>query len=62
MITPGQSVDSPMLIALLEQLRVGRPVGLDTGDHKNRNVIQRRFCHTKQWRGRATRYDTHAVP
>lgn len=27
MITPGQSGDSPMLIPLLDQLRVGRPVG-----------------------------------
>lgn len=116
MITPGQSGDSPMLIPLLEQLRVGRPVGrprtrpdavrgdkayssrairshlrgrgikavipeprdqqghrtrrgssggrpvaLDADDYRNRNVIERRFCHTKQWRGLATRYDKHAV-
>lgn len=116
MITPGQSGDSPMLIPLLEQLRVGRPVGrprtrpdavrgdkayssrairshlrgrgiravipeprdqqghrtrrgsrggrpvsLDANDYRNRNVIERRFCHTKQWRGLATRYDKHAV-
>lgn len=39
----------------------GRPVGLDADDYKNRNVIERRFCHTKQWRGLATRYDKHAV-
>lgn len=115
-ITPGQTGDSPLLIPLLEQLRVarhtgrprtrpdavrgdkayssrairshlrgrgvkavipeprdqqgnrrrrgsrgGRPVGLDAADYKNRNVIERRFCHTKQWRGLATRYDKHAL-
>ena len=37
--------------------RGGRPVGLDADDYRNRNVIERRFCHTKQWRGLATRYD-----
>ena len=26
-----------------------------------RNVIERRFCHLKQWRGLATRYDKLAV-
>ena len=41
--------------------RGGRPVGLDTADYKHRNVIERRYCHTKQWRGLATRYDKHAV-
>ena len=41
--------------------RGGRPVGLDAEDYRNRNVIERRFCHTKQWRGLATRYDKHAV-
>ena len=115
-ITPGQAGDSPMLLPMLEQLQVarpvgrprtrpdavrgdkayssrairkhlrgrgikavipeprdqqghrkrrgshgGRPVGLDDGDYKNRNVIERRFCHTKQWRGLATRYDKHAI-
>lgn len=116
LITPGQAGDSPMLLPLLEQLRVkrdngrprtrpdairgdrayssrairshlrgrgikavipeprdqqghrrrrgshgGRPVGLDVTDYRNRNVIERRFCHTKQWRGLATRYDKHAI-
>nr|WP_157313746.1 IS5 family transposase [Microbacterium sp. MAH-37] len=115
-VTPGQAGDSPMLLPMLEQLRVnrpigrprtrpdavrgdkayssrairshlrgrgikavipeprdqqghrkrrgsrgGRPVGLDADDYKNRNVIERRFCHTKQWRGLATRYDKHAI-
>lgn len=115
-ITPGQAGDSPMLLPMLEQLRVarpigrprtrpdavrgdkayssrpirshlrgrgikavipeprdqqdhrkrrgsrgGRPVGLDADDYRNRNVIERRFCHTKQWRGLATRYDKHAI-
>lgn len=41
--------------------RGGRPVGLDTIDYKNRNVIERRYCHVKQWRGLATRYDKYAI-
>ena len=41
--------------------RGGRPVGLDAADYKNRNVIERRYCHMKQWRGLATRYDKYAV-
>jgi len=41
--------------------RGGRPVGLDAADYKNRNVIERSYCHLKQWRGLATRYDKHAV-
>lgn len=41
--------------------RGGRPVGLDVADYKNRNVIERRYCHIKQWRGLATRNDKHAV-
>ena len=39
----------------------GRPVGLDSDDYRDRNVIERRFCRTKQWRGLATRYDKLAV-
>jgi transposase len=30
-------------------------------DYKNRNVIERRYCHIKQWRGLATCYDKHTV-
>ncbi len=41
--------------------RGGRPVRHGTEDYKNRNVIERRFCHAKQWRGLATRYDKHAI-
>ncbi|WP_347125461.1 IS5 family transposase [Microbacterium sp. SY138] len=41
--------------------RGGRPVALDVADYKSRNVIERRYCHIKQWRGLATRYDKHAV-
>lgn len=41
--------------------RGGRPIGLDTASYKNRNVIERRYCHIKQWRGLATRYDKHAI-
>lgn len=39
----------------------GRPVALDAADYKNRNVIERRYCHIKQWRGLATCYDKHAI-
>lgn len=39
--------------------RGSRPVGLDAPDY--RNVVVRRYCHLKQWRGLATRYDKHAV-
>lgn len=43
--------------------RVGRPVGLDAADYRNRNrnVIERGYCRIKQWRGLATRYEKHAV-
>jgi transposase len=41
--------------------RGGRPVALDRADYTNRNVIERRYCHLKQWRGLATRYDKHAL-
>lgn len=41
--------------------RGGRPVDLDVLDYKHRNVVERRYCHIKQWRGLATRYDKHAV-
>lgn len=39
----------------------GRPVALDGDDYKNRNVVERQYCHLKQWRGLATRYDKHAI-
>jgi putative transposase len=41
--------------------RGGRPFKLDTSDYKNRNVIERRYCHIKPWRGLATGYDKHAI-
>lgn len=41
--------------------RGGRPVGYDQDDYRGRNVIERRFCHLKQWRGLATRYDKLAL-
>lgn len=41
--------------------RGGRPVGIDTDDYRDRNVIERRFCHVKQWRGLTTRCDKHVV-
>lgn len=39
----------------------GRPVAYDHDDYRGRNVIERRFCHLKQWRGLATRYDKLAI-
>jgi transposase len=41
--------------------RGGRPRSFDTDDYRGRNVIERRCCHLKQWRGLATRYDKLAV-
>lgn len=41
--------------------RGGRPVKLDAADYRGRNVIERRYCGTKQWWGLATRYDKHAI-
>jgi transposase len=41
--------------------RGGRPPGFDAEDYKGRNVIERGFNLTKQWRGLATRYDKLAV-
>ena len=41
--------------------RGGRPPAFDARDYKGRNVIERRFCHLKQWRGLATRYDKLAT-
>jgi transposase len=35
--------------------RGGRPPGFDADDYRGRNVIERRFCDFKQWRGLATR-------
>ena len=39
----------------------GRPVNYDRDNYRGRNVIERHFCHLKQWRGLATRYDKHAT-
>ena len=41
--------------------RGGRPPGFDAQDYKGRNVIERGFNVTKQWRGLATRYDKLAI-
>jgi transposase len=41
--------------------RGGRPPQFDARDYRGRNVIERRFCHLKQWRGLATRYDKLAI-
>lgn len=39
----------------------GRPPLFDPVNYRGRNVIERAFCDTKQWRGLATRYDKLAV-
>lgn len=39
----------------------GRPPRLDTEAYKARNIVQRSFNLTKQWRGLATRYDKLAI-
>ena len=39
----------------------GRPLDFDAEDYKNRNVVERAFCHLKNWRGLATRYDKYAL-
>lgn len=39
----------------------GRPPAFDAQDYKGRNVIERGFNTTKQWRGLATRYDKLAT-
>ena len=41
--------------------RGGRPPAFEALDYRSRNVIERRFCHLKQWRGSATRYDKLAT-
>ena len=41
--------------------RGGRPVNFDAVDYKNRNVVERSFSLTKQWRALATRYDKLAI-
>ncbi|MHA6795933.1 hypothetical protein ACVGVM_20815 [Pseudonocardia bannensis] len=37
--------------------RGGGPPAFDSADYRNRNVVERGFCHIRQWRGLATRYD-----
>jgi transposase len=41
--------------------RGGRPPAFNAADYKSRNVIERGFNVTKQWRGLATRYDKLAT-
>lgn len=40
----------------------GRPVCYDVDDYKGRNVIERGFNDTKQWRGVAGCYDNSPLP
>ncbi|MCH5643767.1 transposase, partial [Gordonia sp. ABSL49_1] len=39
----------------------GRPPAFDAELYKNRNVVERSFAWSKQWRGLATRYDKLAI-
>lgn len=39
----------------------GRPPAFDADIYKDRNVVERSFSLTKQWRGLATRYDKLAI-
>lgn len=39
----------------------GRPPRFDAETYKDRNVVERSFNLTKQWRGLATRYDKLAI-
>jgi transposase len=39
----------------------GRPPAFDPETYKGRNVVERSFNLTKQWRGLATRYDKLAI-
>ncbi|WP_202863574.1 IS5 family transposase [Ornithinimicrobium avium] len=39
----------------------GRPPAFDADTYKDRNVVERSFSVTKQWRGLATRYDKLAI-
>ena len=41
--------------------RGGRPPKFKAERYKNRNIVERGFCHLKQWRGIATRYDKLAT-
>lgn len=41
--------------------RGGRPRGLDATAYRARNVVERHFALTKQWRALATRYDKLAI-
>ena len=54
-----------MLGVYVDSLRCHSPArripALESGDHRGRNVIERSFNDTKQWRGLATRYDRLAI-
>ncbi|MBB4138096.1 transposase [Gordonia humi] len=39
----------------------GRPPSFDAERYKDRNVVERSFAWSKQWRGLATRYDKLAI-
>ncbi len=39
----------------------GRPVNFNADRYRGRNVVERGFNRTKNWRGLATRYDKHVL-
>ena len=41
--------------------RNGRPIGLDSANYKDRNVVERAFNKLKNWHGLAAQYDKHAL-
>jgi transposase len=47
--------------ANVKDLPGARPPAFDAEEYKNRNVVERSFSLTKQWRALATRYDKLAI-
>ena len=39
----------------------GRPTAFNAEMYKGRNVVERGFAHSKQWRGITTRYEKLAI-
>ena len=59
--TPGGIPDDQKRHRHNRGARGGRPPKFDAQDYKGRNIVERGFCHLKQWRGIATRYDKLAT-
>jgi transposase len=58
LVTRGQAGDSPMFEPWQPRRQAAR---LRRRRHKDRNVVERGFNNTKQWRGTATGYDLLGV-